>query len=323
MAGRFPVLFVAEPGPQEAIFSSGLLKRLHDEVSNVAFTIVAGPGSAELFRDVPHLEALHVLEGEGRADWFGLWGKLRHRRWGLVVDMRGSQLAGWLRRRTRAVRLPPAPENEPAHPVVEAARVLKLEEDPPSPFLFVGDKVQAKADAMLKGQGPILAIAPGAEWVGRRWPAERYTKVAASLLGGDGPMAGGRLLIIGSEEDRDPAHTIRLAVARERLIEAEGKTDLITAYALLKRARLYVGGDSIWTHLAAAAGVPTIAAFGPSDDRLARPWGAHTRVVRGPRTFAGFKSLDPGLNQHINHMLDLRAEPVLEAALKLHAETEA
>jgi heptosyltransferase-3 len=41
---------------------------------------------------------------------------------------------------------------------------------------------------------------------------------------------------------------------------------------LLQRARLYVGPDTSVTHLAAAAGCPTVALFGPMDPRVWGPW---------------------------------------------------
>jgi heptosyltransferase-3 len=44
--------------------------------------------------------------------------------------------------------------------------------------------------------------------------------------------------------------------------------------ALLQQARLFVGPDTSTTHLAAAAGCPTIALFGPTDPRLWGPWPA-------------------------------------------------
>jgi heptosyltransferase-3 len=44
--------------------------------------------------------------------------------------------------------------------------------------------------------------------------------------------------------------------------------------ALLQRARLFVGPDTSVTHLAAAAGCPTVALFGPTDPRIWGPWPA-------------------------------------------------
>ena len=41
---------------------------------------------------------------------------------------------------------------------------------------------------------------------------------------------------------------------------------------LLSQARVYVGPDTSVTHLAAAAGCPTVALYGPTDPRLWGPW---------------------------------------------------
>ena len=175
------------------------------------------------------------------------------------------------------------------------------------------------ADALIPpGEGPILAIGPGVDWIGKRWPADRYAKVALSLLGEDGPLAGGRLMIVGEEADRDAAHSIRFAVKRERVIELQGRLTRLQTVAALSRADLYIGGDSLWTQLAVAAGVPAVGVFGPSDETLRRPW---TGVaVRGPRSLQEFIDLDPRLNQHIQHMMDLPYERVLKASRKLLAQ---
>jgi len=163
-------------------------------------------------------------------------------------------------------------------------------------------------------------VGPGVDWIGKRWPSERFTKVAAAMLGEGGPMAGGRLLLVGTGEDRDAAHTIRFAVSRDRVIEAQGKLDLLETAAALRHARLFVGGDSIWTQLAVAAGVPAVGIYGPSDETLTRPW---TGVaVRGSRSLDEFRAIDPGLSQHIQHMMDVAVEPVIAAAQNLFRATE-
>jgi lipopolysaccharide heptosyltransferase III len=50
--------------------------------------------------------------------------------------------------------------------------------------------------------------------------------------------------------------------------------------ALLSRAGLFVGNDSGVTHLAAAAGAPTVALFGPTDPAQWAPVGPAVVVVR-------------------------------------------
>jgi ADP-heptose:LPS heptosyltransferase len=315
MHGRFPILYIAEADAEEAVLSSGTLAHLVEAIPHATFTVVGSAASAPLFADTPRLERLIVLDRDGRWDWIALWNQVRETHWGLVVDMRGSTLSGKLRRQKRAVKGKVLPD---VHLVEQAARVLQLDEIP-VPKLFVGRDTQEAADALIQpGEGPILAIGPGVDWIGKRWPADRYAKVALSLLGEGGPLAGGRLMIVGEEADRDAAHSIRFAVKRERVIELQGRLTRLQTVAALSRADFYIGGDSLWTQLAVAAGVPTVAVFGPSDEVLRRPW---TGVaVRGPRSLQEFIDMDPRLNQHIQHMMDLPYERVLKASKKLLAQ---
>jgi len=320
----FPILFVTGTRIGDAILSSGLIKRLHDEIPNARFTVAAGPLATPLFEQVPGLERLIPMAKEKRSGhWFKLWTQVRGRRWGLVVDLRGSGLSRVLSSRKRAVyrRVPGA---EPVHKVIEAARVLKVEDAPPDPYLYTSPEIEAAAAAYLgTGAGPILAVAPGANWVGKTWPAERFAEVATRLLSPDGPMAGGRLLIVGGTADKVAAQAIKYAVSRDRVIGEPGQLDLLTTYACLKQARLFIGNDSGAMHLAAAAGAPTLGLFGPSDDRLYGPWGPAARAVRGPRDFETFKRIDPDLSHAVGHMFDLRVETVLTAAKALLKDTAA
>ena len=74
------------------------------------------------------------------------------------------------------------------------------------------------------------------------------------------PLAGGRLMIVGEEADRDAAHSIRFAVKRERVIELQGRLTRLQTVAALSRADFYIGGDSLWTQLAVAAGLDDLSA---------------------------------------------------------------
>lgn len=319
-AKPFPILFIAPTRIGDAVLSSGLVRRLLDEIPEARFTIAAGPAAAPLFAEVPGLERLIVMEKEKNGGhWFRLWSQVRGRHWGLVLDRRGSGLARFLRARRRAVFRRVA--GEPVHKVIESARLLRLEDEPPAPYLFTRPETEAKATALLGRGGPILAMGPAANWVGKTWPVENFAMTAVQLLREDGPFADGRLLILGGPEDWRAAEAVRRVLPRDRWIDLSGQADLLTVYACLKRSRMFIGNDSGLMHMAAAAGAPTIGLFGPSDDALYGPWGEHNRVVRGPRTFAQIQAGDPGLNQPVCHMYDLRAEAVVEAARQLFEET--
>ena len=318
----FPILFITASRIGDAVLSSGLLKRLYDEIPHARVTIAAGPVSAPLFAQMPRVDEIIIFEKKKFAGhWIDLWRRTSNRSWGLIVDLRGSGLSGFLRRRRRAVYRRHQGE-APVHKVIEAARLLHMENDPPAPFLFTDEATEAAAEAYLGVGGPILAIAPGANWVGKTWPAERFAEAATRLLGPDGPLPNGRLLILGDEADREAGRTLKLAVSRGRTIGAPGELDLLTSYACLKRTRLFIGNDSGAMHLAAAAGTPTLGLFGPSDDRRYAPWGPASLALRGPRDFEFIRRIDPELNQVICHMFDLPVSWVVEASNQLLAQTQ-
>jgi len=318
-AKTFPILFIASANLSEAVLASGLLKKLYDEAPNPRFTIVADPKVAPLFAEMPKVERILVSRKKSSPRrWLGLLGPIRARRWALVVDAPAGVTTGRLRPRGKALR---RRHEEPAHKLIEAARLMRLEDEPPAPFLFTAPATEARAKALTEGGGPILAVAPGAEWMGKAWPPERFAEVARRLLAAGGPLPEGRLMILGSASESHAADALRSVTSRHRTIDLVGKVDLLTAYAALRNARLYIGNDTGFSQLSAAAGAPTLALFGPSDDRIWRPWGANVRVVRGARTLEDIRKVDPTLTAAVSHMVDLSAESVFTAAEALLEET--
>jgi len=309
MRGGFPILYIAEAEPGAAILSSGALAHLVDTLPQADFTVVGSPDSAPLFAEMPRLTRTLILPREGRLEWITLWNQLRDTRWALIVDMRGSNIASRLRRQKRAVRGEATPG---LHAVEEAARVLQLD-TVPAPRLFLSEAARVAAEALVRpDERPILAIGPGTNWIGKRWPAERYVKLTSALLGAGGALVGGRLMIVGNQVDREQVQTIRSAVTKSRMIELQGRLTPQQAVAALRHSAIYVGTDSAWTQLAVASGVPTLGLYGPSDEKRVGPWGGVS--VRGSRTLEEYRRIDPRLNQAIEHMTDLSAERVIRAA---------
>lgn len=111
-----------------------------------------------------------------------------------------------------------------------------------------------------------LALHPGSGSPGKNWPLDRFLAAARAL-------ANGRpwLFVAG------PAETALMAppeavVAREWPLRVLG--------AALARASLFLGNDSGVSHLAAAAGAPTLALFGPTDPALWAPLGPRVTTLR-------------------------------------------
>jgi ADP-heptose:LPS heptosyltransferase len=147
--------------------------------------------------------------------------------------------------------------------------------------------------------------------------------VARRLLAPGGALAGGRLMILGDKADVHEVDPVRGGGTKDLAIDLVGKADLPTAYAALKRATLFFGSDNVFSQLAAAAGAPTLTLFGPSDDRIWRPWGLDSRVVRGARSLDEIKRIDPALSAQVRHMVDLSTDSVMAAAETLLEEIAA
>ena len=151
---------------------------------------------------------------------------------------------------------------------------------------------------------------PGAGWGAKRWPAERYGRVA-KVLAAEGVRS---VLNFGPGEE---------VLAREAEAASEGaakavKCTITELIALTRRAKLFIGGDTGPMHLAAALRVPVGAIFGPTDPARNGPYGTRSVVLRNPAsptTHARNSQPDEGL-------LEISVGAVVDAARALLGRDE-
>jgi len=125
----------------------------------------------------------------------------------------------------------------------------------------------AAAAPLLASLPPgFLAVHPGSGSLRKNWPAARFLDLAR-LLAGPRPW----LLVTGPAEEPLALAAAGAVVARSLPLRVLG--------ALLSRAGLFVGNDAGVTHLAAAAGAPTLALFGPTSPVLWSPVGRRVRCL--------------------------------------------
>lgn len=108
----------------------------------------------------------------------------------------------------------------------------------------------------------------------RRWPAEHFAEVAATLARAE-PCR--RIIISSGPSERDAADAIAglaqaLAPHAAARIVRCGEFDLSELRALVARAVLYIGGDSGPLHIASTTSVPIVALFGPTLPQRSMPW---------------------------------------------------
>ncbi len=107
--------------------------------------------------------------------------------------------------------------------------------------------------------------------VERRWPKEHF----AALI--DRLTADRQVVLVGSPGERALNEEV-LALTKGGAVNLAGATTLEGAIALLSLARLVITNDSGPLHLAAAAGAPVIALFGPETPAHYGPLAVRSRV---------------------------------------------
>lgn len=139
-----------------------------------------------------------------------------------------------------------------------------------------GEAGAGEADAALRAAGwagePFVVVHPGGganpgmRLESKRWPAERFGALAERL-----DRAGVRPVVVGGRGEEALAAAVVAKVPRT--IDLGARLSLAGLGGLAERAELYVGNDSGPTHLALAVATPTVALFGPSDERRYGPFG--------------------------------------------------
>jgi len=135
----------------------------------------------------------------------------------------------------------------------------------PSP---VTDQVRSQAAGR-----PVALINPGAAWPNKRWPASRFGEVAAFLK----EVRGFEPFVLWGPADQTLAQdVVDSSGGVARVAPATSIPDLLE---LSRAAALMVSGDTGPLHIAAAAGTPIVAIFGPTDPDRNGPWAADDVVL--------------------------------------------
>lgn len=310
MAAPGNILFISPNRIGDSVMASGVVREILRQKPDARITVVAGGPPAPFFRSAPGVQrVISIDKSRFKLHWPRLWAKVVGHRWDMVVDTRGSLVSRLIpskerRVYTRALR-GEGPQVEMITRVMRAPEVLE-------PELFIDDQARREADAVIApqlaagpGPGPILALAPIAVQPGKSWPSDRWGRLV-ELLKSEPRFSGWRVMLVGGPGDHVPAAPA-LAAAGAAGIDAVGRGDILASAAMISRATLFVGNDSGLMHVAAAAGVPTLGLFGPTQWWIYAPRGPKTATVAANAREGEFAPIE-----------DLTVERVRDAVLDLY-----
>ncbi len=233
--------------------------------------------------------------------WLSQVPLLRAERFDLVVDLQGlfrSAAIGWLSGSPLLVGFANGREGSPWL-YSRRVPVPQLEMHAVDRYLLVAKAVGAvgssapefrfripqtdyeEVDRLLSRSG----VTPGTSWVAmnvsarwptKRWPAASFAEVADRLQ----QEGCGAVVMIGGPDERADVAAVS-GMMKTPAINLAGSTTVGLLPALLSKASLLITNDSGPMHIAAAAGTPVVALFGPTSAVLTGPYGAGHRVLTG------------------------------------------
>ncbi len=184
-----------------------------------------------------------------------------------------SGSSNWWKQRllNQAVRI--AGDRGDTHVVTEKLALLRpwLDLDTAPTSLVLPSAAKLPDDVATQLKPDFVVVHTPSMWTYKQWPLPHYRHLIAGLLSNNYQvvLSGGP-----GQHDRECVQVMLDLGQSPALLDACGALDFNQLVTLLKAASLYIGPDTSVSHLAAAAGVSTLAIFGPTNPRRWAPWPA-------------------------------------------------
>lgn len=308
------VLVISLGGAGDCLMAAPLVRELHAQWPQTPIDVLVMQGTAahDVMASAPGVREcmLHDFARESAARSLACCLRLRKRRYDLSLTVMPQNrleynLITWLigaRRRMgfdyavrcgafgRLLLTDVVPEDPQAHLIDNNLRLVTEALGLPlilSPVLALppGGLAPGNTDRVLRERGlpaaGLIGLHPGSGTTKnlalRRWAPENWARLAQLLAeGGDRTI-----LLFGSRDEQPLRDDIRrlAGLPAGRLQDAPPGSILETG-ALLQRVSVLVCGDTLLTHLAAAAGTPEVVIMGPTPHTSVYPYGVPHRIVR-------------------------------------------
>jgi heptosyltransferase-1 len=222
----------------------------------------------------------------GREGWLGARRRLRAARYDVALDAQGLVKSALVARLSGARRVVGFARehlregaasvfySEVVHPPhgahvvrknLELLRATGLEPNVPLRFPLAAPAPRDEVTQAIAA-GRFVLLNPGGGWPNKRWPAERFGRLAHSLR----DRLGLPSLVLWGPGDEALAETV-VSSADGAAVRAP-RTDLGDLLALCRAAAVLVSGDTGPLHLAAAVGTRVVGIYGPTDPARNGPW---------------------------------------------------
>lgn len=317
-----------------------LLPVLRERYRNAEITWVVRRELSGLLEGHPDLAGIVPFDRRGGwAGWRRLLSILRRSRFDLVFDLQGLLRTGVMTAATGApfrvglenaregahlatnIRIRDTGRLVPAHQRYwRVAEALGLGELRRETTIVIPEVDRLQARQMLAGlTRPLLAIHPGAAWVTKRWPVEKFAAAAAKAT----RRFGFSTVVLGGPDERPLAaqleYLIRKLHPRAQTANVAGRTTIKQLAAVVDAADVVLSNDSGPMHLAAGLGTPTVGVFTcTSPLRSGPPGDAHELAATSVACAGSYcKRCPHSGRRHMACLEELATERVWQALIRV------
>lgn len=287
----------------DTILTVPFLRNLRAAYPDAEIDVLVGPRSGEVLEGCPYVDNLICFDttrfhkydsGEGKPRSFWSYvGQLRRRRYDLAFVLKRSFSASLLALLSGAARrvgyskkgrnwllTDSVPWRQDIHEVDSLLSVLRA--------VDIDCDLRGERDIWVSAEEleAVKDIAPELGTLGKRvlihaaaahpdkiYPLENWARLIAKLA-----EIGYKPVFSGDKQDQ-PLYEELARLSRVEALNFAGKLSLRQSMALYSLMDLAVCTDSGPSHLAAAAGVPTLTLFGPTDPVRWAPYGGLNRAI--------------------------------------------
>jgi len=114
---------------------------------------------------------------------------------------------------------------------------------------------------------PYFVVFPGASWVGRQWPADRFASMVSTISKESDALA----VLCGGNDEVELCNAIAAQCGTDT-VNLAGKTSLTEFAELVRQSIFLVGNETSCIHIAAAVGTPSICILGGGHFRRFLPY---------------------------------------------------
>lgn len=263
-------LFILPSLLGDSVLTTGGIDQYKDEPS----VIVASPRVAPIFEDLPHLERIiSIAKKPWKRHWLEILRETRGTSWNRVFDFKGSATAFLLKANKRYIW---THRSDLVHKVYQVSDCFGSRE-PLAPTVWISEERLAR----LKPSRPTLAVAPVPGWRGKQWPVENFITLLKTFCK---TYPEAQVAVFAAPHEKELVEPLLNALPKDQCVNTIGG-HLLDSAALIKSSKLFIGNDSGLMHLSAAVKTPTIALFGPSNEKIYGPWSDQPssphRTIRG------------------------------------------